>query len=63
MREASYFSINRLDRAMELMQLSTYEFKLDKNFVLHITNESVATPTVMLVSEDSTAGAVQSIQV
>ncbi len=59
--------LQQSNRAMELMQLSTYEFKLDKNFVLHITNESVVTDTttstVMLVSEDSTATAVQSIQV
>lgn len=32
--------LQQSNRATELMDSSTYEFKLDKNFVLHITKEN-----------------------
>ena len=31
--------LQQSNRAVELLDLSTYEFRLDKNFVLHITKE------------------------
>ena len=40
--------LQQSNRATELLDSSTYEFKLDKNFILHVTRETPLTDEVVL---------------